>query len=971
MKLKRTMGFLLCLVMLLGLLPMGVFAISAGDVAAPDSAAWGTQGNNGWYYMYKLADGTYHEMNFYGSTDEVGWRQNAYASDLSTTVEMFFINQSACFYGENGTRPVYAYKAPATGRIVLTMLTHSTEQMKMQVYVGDKLQKISGKDELTLCTTGIFDGAMTKTELILDVSKDEMVYVEFYSSDMNAQRQAWVGGYEVEYLSVKESVDYTGQTLSPDMNAWGTQGNNGWYYMYKLADGAIHEMPFYTAEDSVAWRQNAYASDLSTTVEMFFINQASFFTGENGTRPVYAFKAPVGGQIKLYFETHGIADMFAQVYVGDKLQTINGSDRVTFTTTGTLPGAMTATELTMNVKKDEMVYIVCGTSGANREGWLKNYQVTYLSTNDEVDYTGVTYAAASSNWGKQDNNGWFYMYDYRGTGKYGLLDYYPADAAIAWQQNAYSFDVNRYVEMLFVQETHFFTGEQGSKVVYGFKAPASGTLDVYFETHGNENITAQAFVEDTLVQINGADTLVFSAGSLVGAFAPNTMTVNMTKGEMLYIVCSSAIRDGWFRNPSATYTHACASNVTETEAVAPTCTTEGNVSYFTCTCGKVYADAACTTEITDTVLPALGHNYVDGSCTLCGATEAVAPTEVTVKVSHTVSFDSDLQMNYRIKLSDILAAVPNYVTDGAYLVVEKDRYPMGGGAKTVETVTLQPDLTTDETRMLFSLPGIQSVEMGSELRAVLHFFDADGKEYYTTVDTYSVLAYAQLCFDYYDPATDATLFTMLIDCLNYGAAAQVAFDRRADEPVNAGLDAYQQYATTELSAELTDVKTVAENDRSITAVSKMGFSVTFADKTELNAKLTIAEGYTKSDITSVKVLNEAGEEVATLTEFTELDDGRLQVTFTGVKSVDMRNMYYFVAYVGDQAASQNVGYSIEAYAKSNVASNDVNAANLAKTCIYYGDSAYAHFNRNNQNKTAWIATIPGDTDANGWSAPIA
>ena len=319
------------------------------------------------------------------------------------------------------------------------------------------------------------------------------------------------------------------------------------------------------------------------------------------------------------------------------------------------------------------------------------------------------------------------------------------------------------------------------------------------------------------------------------------------------------------------------------------------------------------------------------------------PTEVEVKISHTVSFDSDLKMNYRIKYTDIAAAVPNYTMDGAYLTVEKDRYPMGGGAKTVETVSLEPDLVSDDKRVLFSLSGIQSVEMGSELRAVLHFFDTDGNEYYTTVDAYSVLAYAQLCFDFYDPTVDAYLFTMLIDCLNYGSAAQVAFDRRADELVNAGLDAYQQYATTELSAELTDVRTYVENDRSITAVTKMGFTVVFADKTEINAKMTIADGYTKTDITSVKVLNEAGEEVAVLTEFTELDDGRLQVTFTGMKSVDMRNMYYFVAYVGDQVASQNVGYSIEAYAKSNIASSDASAANLARACIYYGDSAKVYF----------------------------
>ncbi|MBQ8587535.1 MAG: hypothetical protein IJ453_05560, partial [Oscillospiraceae bacterium] len=102
-------------------------------------------------------------------------------------------------------------------------------------------------------------------------------------------------------------------------------------------------------------------------------------------------------------------------------------------------------------------------------------------------------------------------------------------------------------------------------------------------------------------------------------------------------------------------------------------------------------------------------------------------------------------------------------------------------------------------------------------------------------------------------------------------------------------------------------------------------------------------GYSKEDITSVKVLNEAGEVVDTLTEFTELDDGRLQVTFTGVNSANMRDMYYFVAYVGDQVASQNVGYSIEAYAKSNIGSSDAALSALVRNCIYYGDSAKIYF----------------------------
>ena len=62
-----------------------------------------------------------------------------------------------------------------------------------------------------------------------------------------------------------------------------------------------------------------------------------------------------------------------------------------------------------------------------------------------------------------------------------------------------------------------------------------------------------------------------------------------------------------------------------------------------------------------------------------------------------------------------------------------------------------------------------------------------------------------------------------------------------------------------------------------------------------------------------------------------------------MKSANMRDMYYFVAYVGDQVASQNVGYSIEAYAKSNIGSADAALSALVRNCIYYGDSAKVYF----------------------------
>ena len=65
----------------------------------------------------------------------------------------------------------------------------------------------------------------------------------------------------------------------------------------------------------------------------------------------------------------------------------------------------------------------------------------------------------------------------------------------------------------------------------------------------------------------------------------------------------------------------------KTERVEATCLTNGNVEYYTCTntCGKIYADEACTVELTETVIAKTGHNFnytqekVEPTCTATGS----------------------------------------------------------------------------------------------------------------------------------------------------------------------------------------------------------------------------------------------------------------------------------------------------------------------------------------------------------------
>ena len=74
----------------------------------------------------------------------------------------------------------------------------------------------------------------------------------------------------------------------------------------------------------------------------------------------------------------------------------------------------------------------------------------------------------------------------------------------------------------------------------------------------------------------------------------------------------------------------------KTEAVAATCTTNGHNAYYTCSgCGKVYKDAAGTTETTVAAetLPALGHDYSVSLDNAVETTCAAAGHETDMKCS--------------------------------------------------------------------------------------------------------------------------------------------------------------------------------------------------------------------------------------------------------------------------------------------------------------------------------------------------
>ncbi len=531
---KKTICLILALVTVLSFVTVSAGAVSAGDTFAPNMSAWGTQNNNNWYYMYKTSGGQYVNLTYRDGSASIDWQRNRYASDPNATGEMLFINKESFFTGEKGSKPVYGFKAPQGGRVELTVLTHGTADLRLELLKNSESLKV-----ISFTTTGSENG-FTRTTVTVDVKKNTWLYME--GSTVGTAREGWVKDFSVKYLSTNSDVENESQNVvyAPDLNKWGTQGNNGWYYMAKSIDNTYVKMDYFTASAKIDWQKSAFASDPDAVGEMYFIGQQKCFTGELGTRPAYAFLCPSGGEVELTVLTHGKSTMCMEIFKNK-----DSVKNITFSTSGN-QGEYTKTTVKISVKKNTWLYMVVSATGADREAWVKDYSVKYLSTNNEVESgdTSLIGEVFSPNMKvlKQNNNGWYCMYYDGLLQRYEELPLYGADAAIEWQRNAFAFDPNMMFEMLFMTNDHYFIGENGSCPVYAFQCPVGGKVRLKVRTHGREDMQMTVFYND-----QQKDQFSYNTTGPLAGFTEHAVTMDVKEGGWIYMVCGSTgeNRDGW------------------------------------------------------------------------------------------------------------------------------------------------------------------------------------------------------------------------------------------------------------------------------------------------------------------------------------------------------------------------------------------------------------------------------------------
>lgn len=360
----------------------------AGSIFAPDPSAWGTQNNNNWYYMsWSPNNGLYSLMDYYDNSASISWQREHFASDPNAVGEMYFIDQIHFFTGENGTRPVYAFKAPGSGRVQVDFKIHGVADMGVNAFVGESPVAIEGKERYTFTTTGSLPGAFTQVSFETSIIEGQWIYLQ--CSTTGSSRDGWLKEQSVTYLEEETEVDLTDTVFYPDPDKWGRASNNNWSYMYRGGNSdTLEKLTYYADSDTdIDWQKGTYSFDPRVKAEMLFISRTIFFVGENGARPAYVFTAPSGGSVQFTVHTHGNSQMYMEVYRNDELVKIDGSDRISFNTTGPLPGAFTEHTFTLDVKKNTKVALLGGSDdiSAERGGYVNYYSAKYLSLNDEVE----------------------------------------------------------------------------------------------------------------------------------------------------------------------------------------------------------------------------------------------------------------------------------------------------------------------------------------------------------------------------------------------------------------------------------------------------------------------------------------------------------------------------------------------------------------------------------------------------------
>jgi hypothetical protein len=375
----------------------------------------------------------------------------------------------------------------------------------------------------------------------------------------------------------------------------------------------------------------------------------------------------------------------------------------------------------------------------------------------------------------------------------------------------------------------------------------------------------------------------------------------------------------------------------------PNCTEAGYTTHTCANCGSSY--------VTDEVA-AVGHSYVDGSCTVCGEEDPdyspkVLPT-VTGK-SFTLSFEAEILVNFYYVVSDYTDVVEH-----GMLVF--NTLPGEISFQGADAVYNQPVYDSVKDRYMTTTTGIAAKEMGDTRYYVGYAKLSDGSYVYSDAYDYSPRQYAMNMLD--KPNTSDKQKALCVAMLNYGAAAQEYFGYNTDGLMNAELTEAQKAMviaydkalfTGAVAADDNKIGVFAETNagfskRSATVSFEGAFCVNYyftpsaAVSSEMTLYVWTPEAYAGAD-----VLTAENAQTVTMVAGT---DGRCWAQVSGIPAKSLDDTYYVAGVYTDAEGNRYctgvIAYSLSKYCINNAVEGK-EMQSLAANAAMYGYYAKLYF----------------------------
>ena len=280
-----------------------------------------------------------------------------------------------------------------------------------------------------------------------------------------------------------------------------------------------------------------------------------------------------------------------------------------------------------------------------------------------------------------------------------------------------------------------------------------------------------------------------------------------------------------------------------------------------------------------------------------------------------------------------------------YIVAEREQFD-GDTAIESSSVTLT-ECSLNGSYYAFTYENFAAREIASEINATLYAEDAEGNVYYGPTISYSLRQYAE---NQIRKATVAEEFkTMMVDFLNYGAAAQTHFGYNTSDLANSGLTE-DELALASPERDYVDSKSATVD--STKAVNITNFNLVFVDKITILAATDMDAATYEANkdnwVAQVSYTNFDGidvtEEIALNDEsLFNLNGTKYVLRFAGLKSREMDKVVTIkICDKEGNVVSNTVTYSVESYAYSK-GTGETTLAKLVRNLIKFGDSNIAYF----------------------------